>query len=235
MQLKRAFSLLAVCLLAAGVAWSADDNADAVGRLNRATRALDGLTKSFDHGVPDSVLKGAKCIAIVPNLTKGGIIVAGAEHGKGVATCRLADRNWSAPAFFSITGGNWGPQIGIEDTHLVIFVMNDEGARKMMSDKFQIGAEASAALGPIGRTASAGTDWTASTEFLTYSRAKGLFAGIDLAGSWIEADKGTDRALYGKEYSTRDLLSGQVTPPADSRPFLNAVAGAKSEAAVDTR
>ena len=137
-----------------------------------------------DRGIPDNIFRSAKCIAVVPNLTKGGFIV-GAEHGRGVSTCRLPDGKWSAPAFFGISGGSWGAQIGLEDVHLVILVMNEQGVHSFLRNKFQIGGEISAAAGPVGRQASAATDWKADTQILTYSRSKGLFAGIDLAGSWV--------------------------------------------------
>lgn len=139
---------------------------DVVERLDSSTKVLHQILNTPDKGIPDEVLKGAKCIAVVPNLLKGGFILAG-QHGRGVATCRLPKGGWSAPAFFVISGGSWGPQVGVESIDLIMMVMTDEGMRHLMSDKFQIGGTASAALGPIGRHAAAGTDWKADTEILT--------------------------------------------------------------------
>lgn len=199
---------------------------EVVDRLQNSTKVLHQIMNTPDKGIPDEVLKGAKCIAVVPSLIKGGFIVAG-EHGRGVATCRQPKGVWSAPAFFSISGGSWGAQIGVESVDLIMMVMTDEGMRHLMSDKFQIGGTASAALGPIGRHAAAGTDWKLNTEILTYSRAKGLFAGIDLGGSWVERDKDSTIALYDKDLRTRAILDGEVQPPAVARPFLAEVRRAK--------
>lgn len=121
---------------------------------------------------------------------------------------------------FTITGGSWGAQIGVEDVQLILMIMNDEGMKNLLHDKFQVGADAAAAAGPVGRHAAAGTDWKASTEILSYSRAHGLFAGIDLDGSWIERDKDSTLALYGGDHSVTELLTGKVVPPESARPFL---------------
>jgi lipid-binding SYLF domain-containing protein len=190
---------------------------------------LNNLTSAPDKGIPQEVIDGAKCIAVVPNLTKGGFIF-GAMRGRGVSTCKLPNANWSAPAFFTISGGSWGAQIGVEDVHLVIMIMNDKGMRDLLNNKFQIGASASASAGPVGRHASAGTDWKADTEMLTYSRSKGLFAGIDLGGSWIEHDKEVDRAFYGRDVTNTELLTGQVPPPQEAHAFLDEVSSVKAAA-----
>lgn len=152
-------------------------------------------------------------------MIKGAFNVGG-RHGRGVATCRLPDGHWSAPSFFTIRGGSFGLQAGVEDVQLVLMIMNDQGMRHLMSDKFQIGAGAEGAAGPIGRHAEAGTDWKISTEILSYSRAKGLFAGTNLEGSWIESDKDSTVALYGKDYTHTELLTGKVRPPQDTHSFL---------------
>ena len=203
---------------------------DVVERLRDGTKVLHQILNTPDKGIPDEVLKGAKCIAVVPNLLKGGFIVAG-QHGRGVATCRLPKGTWSAPAFFVVSGGSWGAQIGVESIDLIMMVMTDEGMRHLMGDKFQIGGAASAALGPIGRHAAAGTDWKVDTEILTYSRAKGLFAGVDLGGSVVEGDKDSTFALYGKEVTTQAVLDGEVATPTAARPFVAEVRRAKSVAA----
>jgi lipid-binding SYLF domain-containing protein len=162
-------------------------------------------------------------------MIKGGFILGG-RHGRGVATCRLPNGRWSAPAFFTITGGSWGAQIGVEDVQLVMMIMNDEGMRHLLNDKFQIGGEASASAGPVGRDASANASWKLSTQILTYSRSKGLFAGVDLGGAQIERDGDSTKAFYGKDVSNRAVLDGHVAAPAAARVFLAAVSRTKGEA-----
>jgi SH3 domain-containing YSC84-like protein 1 len=229
---KLVIGLVMLILAGAFTMRAADEKSkkeDAVERLQKASTALEQLANTPDKGIPDEVLRGAKCIAVIPNLTKAGFIV-GVTRGRGVSTCRLANGRWSAPAFFTLTGGNWGAQIGVEDVHLVILIMNDKGMNDLLKDKVQIGAEASASAGPVGRHASAGTDWKLDTEMLTYSRSKGLFVGVDLGGSYIERDKDTDFAMYGREVTTPELLTGKVSPPPEARAFLNVVSNVKSEA-----
>jgi lipid-binding SYLF domain-containing protein len=224
--------LLVLVICAASTSWAASDakdKAEAEKQLQRAATVLGDLAKAPDQGIPDRVFESAKCIAVVPNLTKGGFIL-GAQHGRGVATCRMPNGGWSAPALFTITGGSWGAQIGVEDVHLVLMIMNDQGMQHLLSNKFQVGGEASAAAGPVGRAAAAGTDWKADTEMLTYSRSKGIFAGIDLGGSWIEPDKELTEAFYGKDLSPREVLTGRVPAPASARVFLDEVSRVKHEA-----
>jgi SH3 domain-containing YSC84-like protein 1 len=215
--------VLALALLGSlGVSHADQDKTDVVERLQSAAKVLQEVGAAPDKGIPDEVFKGAKCVAVVPSMIKGGFILGG-KHGRGVATCRLPNGHWSAPAFFVISGGSWGAQIGVEDVQFVIMVMNDEGMRHLLQDKFQVGGEASAAAGPVGRHASAGTDWKFETQMLTYSRSKGLFAGLDLDGSWVERDKDSTRAMYGRDLTTTELLTGKVPPPVEARVFLAAV------------
>jgi lipid-binding SYLF domain-containing protein len=182
-----------------------------------------------DKGIPEEVLDHAKCIAVVPHLLRGGFIF-GAEGGRGVATCRTPN-GWSAPAFFAITGGSWGLQIGVEGVDLVMIVQSDKGMQRLLSSKFQLGADASVAAGPVGRHASADTDWKMNAEILTYSRAKGVFAGLDLSGSAVRRDDDSMRTVYGEDVGTRAVLAGNVAPTPPAQPFLEAVSGAKAEAA----
>ena len=228
MKLKIGFALLILMESEHSFKRRPDENRrnGAAGNLNKV---LDQIVHTPDRGIPDKVLQGAKCIAVVPSLLKGGFIIAG-KHGRQVTTCRLPRGGWSAPAFFVISGGSWGAQIGVESIDLVMLAMTDEGMRHMMEDKFQIGGSISAAIGPVGRDAAAATDWKVDTQFLTYSRAKGLFAGIDLGGSVVEHDKDSTFALYNKEASTRAVLDGEVTPPAAARPFLAEVRQIKAHA-----
>jgi lipid-binding SYLF domain-containing protein len=181
-----------------------------------------------DKGIPDEVLANAKCIAVVPHLVKGGFVF-GAENGRGVATCRTAN-GWSAPAFFAITGGSWGLQIGVEGIDLVMVIQGDKGMAHLINSKFEIGADASAAAGPVGRHASADTDWKMNAEILTYSRARGIFAGVTLNGAGIRRDDDSTEAMYGHEVSTRAILTGQVPPPPGAHAFLDAIRDAKVQA-----
>jgi SH3 domain-containing YSC84-like protein 1 len=203
--------LLLFLASAVGITKADQNKTDVVERLQSAAGTLQADAKD----IPDNVLRGAKCVGIVPSMIKGAFVV-GAKHGRGVATCRLPNGSWSAPAFFTISGGSFGLQIGAEDVQLVLMVMTDEGMRHLMSDKFQIGGTASAAAGPVGRDAQAGTDWKVETQILSYSKAKGVFAGIDLGGSWVEQDKDSTVALYGKEYSHQEILDGHVAAPPDA-------------------
>lgn len=227
--MKNVFVAVALLTLCAVVPTRADQTKTEVqGRLDTAAMTLRDLAAAPDKGIPDDVYKSAKCVAVVPRLIKGAFVFGG-EHGRGVATCRLPNGAWSAPAFLSISGGSWGLQAGVQDIDLVMMIMTDEGARHMLENKFQIGAAASGAAGPVGRHAAAGVDWKLDTQILTYSRSKGLFAGIDLNGSWIEHDSDSTKALYGKDLSTSDLLTGKVPVPTEAKTFIAEVARVKTE------
>jgi len=210
-----------VCLSTLG--WTADksDKQQAADRLQAAGDVLQQITAAPDKGIPDEVFSNAKCVAIVPGLVKAGFIFGG-KRGRGVATCRTT-AGWSTPAFFTMSGGSAGFQIGVEGIDLVMLVMNDKGMQHLMSNKFQIGAEASAAAGPVGRHASAGTDWKADTEILTYSRSKGIFAGVSLDGTWVNQDKDATVAVYSPDVTNQSLLSGKVPAPPMAEPFLAVV------------
>jgi len=197
-------------------------------RLAHAGAVLNEVMSAPDKGIPEEVLDHAKCIAVVPHMIKGGLVF-GAQGGRGVATCRTAS-GWSAPAFFAITGGSWGLQIGVEGVDLVMVLQGDAGMNKLLSSKFEVGADASAAAGPVGRHASADTDWKLNTEILTYSRAKGAFAGITLNGSSIRRDDDSTQAFYGRDASTGSILHGEVATPPTAAPFLDAVRHAHEQA-----
>jgi lipid-binding SYLF domain-containing protein len=205
----------------------AEDKASVDKRLNKAADVLQAITKQPDKGIPQDVLKSAKCVAIVPHMVKGGLGIGG-QHGRGAATCNVSGK-WSAPAFISLSGGSFGFQIGAEAVDLVILVMQDQGMQALVSDKFQVGGEASAAAGPVGRDAAANTDWKAHP-LLTYSRSKGAFAGVSLNGSVLSEDKDATKAFYGKELTSKELLAGQVQAPPDAKVFLSAVEQAKTVA-----
>lgn len=216
--------------LTTGHLWAASGVEDSIERLQLSSDTLQAMINTPDKGIPEEVLNNAKCIVVVPHLVKGGFVIGG-EHGRGVATCRTKE-GWSAPAFVSIGGGSWGLQIGVEGVDLVMLVMNDHGLQHLLSSKFQVGADASASAGPIGRHASAGTDWKMDSEILTYSRSKGVFAGISLDGAVVEQDKDSTRAIYGSDPSFHAVLSGEVRPPSSTRKFLKAIAEAAHTSAV---
>jgi SH3 domain-containing YSC84-like protein 1 len=202
----------ASCLLIGGIAFSADkDASDIQKRIDASARVLDEIMGTPDKSIPDKVMKDAKCIAVIPSMVKIAVGFGG-SHGKGVAVCRTESGHWSAPAPVTITGGSWGLQLGGQAVDVVMVVMNEDGMQHLLSSKFKIGADASAAAGPVGRDAGADTDWKMKAEVLTYSRARGVFAGIDLNGSAMTQDKDETRLLYGKFVPFSDILDGKVRP-----------------------
>jgi SH3 domain-containing YSC84-like protein 1 len=227
-HMKRKLVVLGAVLGVASLGWSATDKEEATDRLDHAAKVLHEVMAAPDKGIPSEVMDHAKCVAVVPHMIKGGFVV-GAEGGKGVATCRTS-HGWSAPAFFTLEGGSWGLQIGVEGIDLVMIVQNEQGMEHLLSSKFKLGADASAAAGPVGRHASADTDWKMDAEILTYSRAKGAFAGLTLSGAAVKNDEDSMTAVYGPEVTQRSLLTGKVPPPAEAHAFLAAVRGAKTEA-----
>jgi lipid-binding SYLF domain-containing protein len=222
------FTLFVALLTLTSLGWAESKSEASNDRMDHAGRVLQEIMGAPDKGIPEEVLEHAKCIAVVPHMLKGGFVF-GAENGRGVASCRTA-KGWSAPAFFAITGGSWGLQIGIEGVDLVMIIQNDRGMQRLLQSKFELGADASAAAGPVGRHASADTDWKLNTEILTYSRAKGAFAGLTLTGASIRRDDDSMEAIYGRHVTTRAVLRGQVAAPKGSHSFLEAVRGAKAQA-----
>jgi SH3 domain-containing YSC84-like protein 1 len=224
--MKKTMSLLLISLmgLIGTYAWAGSDKEETIDRMQKSVDVLQAIMSTPDKGIPEEVLSGAKCIVVVPNLIKGGFIIGG-KHGRGVASCRTPE-GWSAPAFVSIGGGSWGLQIGVEGVDLVMLVMNDRGLQHLLSSKFELTGEGSVAAGPVGRHASAGTDWMLNTEVLTYSRSKGVFAGLTLEGAVIEQDNDSTRAIYGHHMLTRTILSGKASTPASADAFMKAVSEA---------
>ncbi len=217
---------LAGCL--GNFAWAGEQKKDVAERLQMATDVLSQMSSAPDKGIPEEVLETARCIAVVPHLVKGGFIFGG-KHGRGVATCRTGT-GWSAPAFISIGGGSAGLQIGVEGVDLIMLIMNDKGMQQLLTSKFQISGEGSAAAGPVGRHASAGTDWKLDTEMLTYSRSKGLFAGLTLEGAVVEQDSDSTLSVYGRDVSFKSVLQGKVATPDIARVFMKAVVDAARKA-----
>ena len=204
--------LLPLCMFAQG------DRDKAMSRVSDAGTVLNEIMSAPDAGIPDDVLGSAQCVAIVPSYLKGAFVV-GASYGKGVASCRTTN-GWSAPAFIRLEGGSFGFQIGGQAVDLIMLIMNERGMRALLSSKFKLGANASVAAGPIGRHASGDTDWKMRAQVLTYSRARGVFAGISLDGAVIKQDRDDTRAFYGRMVPYRSLLQGLTPVPEDAQPFL---------------
>jgi lipid-binding SYLF domain-containing protein len=230
--MKKTLSLLLMSAMgmAGTYAFAGSAREDSVDRMQRSVLVLHAIMSTPDKGIPEEVLSNAKCILVVPDLIKGGFVFGG-KHGRGVATCRTAE-GWSAPAFVSVGGGSWGLQIGVEDVDLVMLVMNDHGLQHLLSSKFELTGEGSVAAGPVGRHASAGTDWKMNTEMLTYSRSKGVFAGLTLEGAVVEQDNDSTHAIYGKNMMFRSILSGKAATPASADAFIKAVSEAGQQAKV---
>jgi lipid-binding SYLF domain-containing protein len=221
-MMRKLLVLVLMISWALTITLSADENSKAVRRVESAGAVLDEIQGAPDQGIPEEVLGSAECVAVVPTLLKGGFIFGG-RYGKGVASCRT-EKGWSAPAFFTIGGGSFGLQIGGEAVDLVMLIMNKDGMRNLLSSQFKLGADASAAAGPVGRHASANTDWKMKAQVLTYSRARGIFAGLELAGAAIKQDKDSTREFYGRMVPFKTSLEGNAEAPQTAYPFLNSLA-----------
>lgn len=232
--MKLLAKLTAVSMLVAGMAgamYAKDDDdkvSDQVKRVNSAATVLDEIMAIPDKGIPKDILGSAKCVAVVPSMIKGGFII-GARYGKGVASCHTST-GWSAPAPITIAGGSWGLQFGGEAVDLVMLVMNDKGMQRLLSSKFKLGAEGSVAAGPIGRQAEANTDWKMRAEVLSYSRSRGIFAGLELNGAVIKQDDDDTRLLYGKMVPFNTILTGKVAAPEGSHRFVATITKYAGEA-----
>jgi lipid-binding SYLF domain-containing protein len=213
-----AFALAVTSLSASAEA----DKAKIDARLISARDVINEVMATPDKGIPQSILAGASCVVVIPSFKKAAFI-AGAQYGQGVATCRTPN-GWSSPVFVQLAGGSFGFQIGGQATDLVLVAMNQNGLQDMLKDKFKIGGDAAAAAGPVGRNAQAGTDWKLNAEFLTYSRSKGLFAGIDLDGTVLSQNADDTRTFYGADIPFQTVLKGNQVVPAAAKPFVRTVA-----------
>jgi SH3 domain-containing YSC84-like protein 1 len=223
--------LLTLCVSLCGVAFAADNQAKeskATDRVQAAADVLNQIQSAPDSGIPAEILGKAECVAVVPSLLKGGFIV-GAKYGRGLATCRTS-KGWSAPAFFMTTGGSVGFQIGGQAVDLVMLIMNDDGMQHLLSSQFELGADASVAAGPVGRHAEGNTDWKMRAQVLTYSRARGVFAGVSLNGAVVKQDKDATREFYGHMVTFKAALTGEVDPPPAANLFLSSLAKWAQEA-----
>jgi lipid-binding SYLF domain-containing protein len=213
-MLKRTLFVAALGLLVT-LSAVASDREDDVNRTHKAAEVFKQIMDTPDHGIPHGLLNKARCVAIIPGDVKFAFIFGG-NYGRGVVTCRTG-HGWSAPLFLAVDGGSVGYQIGGSSTDLVMLFMNDHALHSLLSDKFKLGGDASVAAGPVGRTAEAGTDLKLTAEILSYSRAKGIFAGVALDGAVVQADKSGDKSMYGDEVDRRDILTGKVPVPESAR------------------
>jgi SH3 domain-containing YSC84-like protein 1 len=222
LDMKTLFVILMLLIASCGVAARAADNPQKLDdRLDAARSVIDSIMTVPDKAVPDGIARHAKCIAVIPGVVKGAFIV-GAEYGQGVVTCRTG-HGWSAPVFIRLAGGSFGFQVGGQGTDLVLVATNDKGFQDLLHDRFKIGADASAAAGPVGRDAQASTDISMRAEMLTWSRSRGIFAGIDLNGATVSQNASDTDELYGAHHRFDNVLRGEVPPPAQADGFLHAV------------
>jgi len=226
-MLKRRLIVTTLALLGT-LAAVASDREDDVKRTQKAAQVFQEIMSTPDHGIPSDLLESAKCIAIIPGDKKFAFIFGG-SYGRGLATCRTG-HGWSAPMFVAIDSGSVGYQIGGSSTDIVMLFMNDHALQSLMSDKFKMGADASVAAGPVGRSAAAGTDLKLTAEILSYSRAKGIFAGVSLDGAVMQADKSGDKALYGDDVNRHEILDGKVAVPESAQALLHELSGYAHEA-----
>jgi SH3 domain-containing YSC84-like protein 1 len=216
--MKRVLLLLSVVLLATASMWAEGDRAKTISRVQEANDVLSEIMNAPDAGIPENIFSSAKCVAVVPTLLKGGFGFGGA-YGKGIASCHT-EKGWSAPAFFSIKGGSFGLQIGGEAVDLVMLIMTNEGMQDMLSSKFKLGAGGSVAAGPVGRDAEGSTDWKLKAQVLTYSRARGIFAGLNVNGALITQGKDDTRAFYGRMVPFKTILNGRIEAPTEASNFI---------------
>jgi SH3 domain-containing YSC84-like protein 1 len=219
---KNQLVLIIVVLSLAAFADTEKPALKAVDRVQAAATVLNEIQGAPDTGIPEEILGSAECVAVVPTMLKGGFIV-GARYGRGVASCRN-EKGWSAPAFFGVEGGSFGLQIGGQAVDLVMLIMNQDGMKNLLSSKFQLGADASVAAGPVGRHAEGDTDWKMRAQVLTYSRARGVFAGVTLNGAVVKQDKNSTRDFYGRMVPFKTSLTGEIAAPDTAYPFLSTLA-----------
>jgi lipid-binding SYLF domain-containing protein len=214
-------ALSAACLSAH--AQTAEDKVKVADRLTASSQVIEEIMSTPDKSIPGGILRGASCVVVIPSFKKGAFVV-GAQYGQGVATCRTPSGKWSAPVCVQLTGGSFGFQAGGQATDLVLIAMNKQGLQAMLKNKVKLGADAAASAGPVGRNAQAGTDWKMNAEFLSYSRSKGLFAGIDLDGTVLSQNQDGTATIYGTNVPYDTILSGNQATTPEGLPFVRTVA-----------
>jgi lipid-binding SYLF domain-containing protein len=221
--MRNTLAILAIAGSMSAASFAADREIKVDDRLDASADTLIDMMHASDHGIPHDLLDKTKCVVVVPGMKKAGFIV-GAKYGRGFAACRRpGGMGWSAPAAMRVEGGSFGFQIGASETDIVLLVMNDGGMKHLLSDKFTVGGDASAAAGPVGREATAQTDAMMHAEMLSYSRSRGLFAGISLDGATLRPDGETDHELYGRDVTNHEILTGEFKTPATAAKFEHAL------------
>jgi len=220
--MKRTIASLCLCFMLTSAGYAASSREDLQARIDEAKLVLDHIMAAKDSTIPMNILQQATCVGVVPGMMKGAILV-GAQYGQGVVTCRTG-HGWSAPVFIRMAGGSFGFQIGGQSTDLILIAVNDRGFQDLLKNKFKIGGDASAAAGPVGRAGQAATDWKMGAELLSYSRAKGLFAGIDLDGTSVSQNSEDTEVYYGQPHSFQEILKGNVDVPLGAVSFVRGVA-----------
>ncbi|HEY1208710.1 MAG TPA: lipid-binding SYLF domain-containing protein [Terracidiphilus sp.] len=220
--MKKTLALICLSFMITSAAFAGSTRENLQERIDAAKTVLDQIMAAKDKSIPMNILQHATCIAVVPGMMKGAFVFGG-QYGQGVVTCRTG-HGWSAPVFIRMAGGSFGFQIGGQATDLVLVAMNDRGMQDLLKSKFKIGGDASAAAGPVGRAGQASTDWKMSAELLSYSRNKGIFAGIDLDGTVVSQNKEDTELYYGKDYDFDFILKGKVDVPPDAVEFVSTVA-----------
>jgi len=220
--MKRAIASICFCFMLTSTAFAASSRADLQARIDAAKVVLDQIMAAQDKSIPLNILEQATCVGVVPGMKKGAFVFGG-QYGQGVVTCRTG-HGWSAPVFIRMAGGSFGFQIGAQSTDLVLVAVNDRGFQDLLKNKFKIGGDASAAAGPVGRSGQAATDWKMNAELLSYSRNKGLFAGIDLDGTSVSQNQEDTELYFGAPHTFESILKGEVAVPAGAIPFVRSVA-----------
>ena len=220
--MKKTLASICLCFMFSSAAFAGSTKEDLQARMDAAKVVLDQIMGAQDKSIPMNILEQATCVGVVPGMIKGAFVFGG-QYGQGVVTCRTG-HGWSAPVFIRMAGGSWGLQIGGQSTDLVLVAVNDRGFQDLLKSKFKIGGDASAAAGPVGRSGQAATDWKMSSELLSYSRNKGLFAGIDLDGTSVSQNREDTELYYGQEHNFESILKGSVAVPEGAVPFGSGVA-----------
>lgn len=220
--MKKAITSICLSLLLTSTAFAASSKQDLQARIDSAKTVLEQIMSAQDKSIPMDILQEATCVGVVPGMLKGAFIFGG-QYGQGIVTCRTG-KGWSAPVFIRMAGGSFGFQIGGQSTDLVLVAVNDKGFQDLLKSKFKIGADASAAAGPVGRAGQASTDWKMNAELLSYSRNKGLFAGIDLDGTSVSQNMDDTDTYYGAQHTFESILKGNVAVPPGAVPFVKSVA-----------
>jgi lipid-binding SYLF domain-containing protein len=220
--MKKTLALLCLCFVLPSAAFAGSTRENLQARIDAARTVLDEIMAAQDKTIPMNILERATCVAVVPGMIKGAFVFGG-QYGQGVVTCRTG-HGWSAPVFIRMAGGSWGLQIGGQSTDLVLVAVNDRGLQDLLKNKFKIGGDASAAAGPVGRAGQASTDWRMNAELLSYSRNKGLFAGIDLDGTSVSQNSEDTEVYFGAPHKFETILKGSVEVPEGAKDFVLDVA-----------